>query len=180
LAAPDGVGFHGVHRPHLEEAVNPALLHIEPLAFVGKNRRPLFIEVPVPQESGPYLSSTSSAVAWVERPFPKTGSVRAALRQAAPTALFAEVVHATMQASEENEWGCVVKTIAEAESRLAEYDFTDYDVLDRENAPWLPEGVTHVFVPTDRKYLGTAFVCEGDWAAVVVHNASRGMSVVQP
>jgi hypothetical protein len=90
------------------------------------------------------------------------------------------VVNATTQASEENEWGCVVKTIAEAESRLAEYDFTDYDALDRENAPWLPDGVTHVFVPSVRKYLGTIFVCENNYASVVVHNASRGMSVVRP
>jgi hypothetical protein len=94
--------------------------------------------------------------------------------------LFAEVVNAVIQASDEHEWGCVVKTVAEAEARLAEYDFAEYDVLDRDNAPWLPGSVTHVFVPAERKYLGTAFVCEGDWAAVVVHNASRGMGIVRP
>lgn len=160
--------------------MNPALLHIEPLAFGGKGRRPLFLEVPVPQESGPYLISTTRAFAWVESPFPKTGCVRSALRQSAPTTLFAEVVNAVIQASDEHEWGCAVKTVAEAEARLAEYDFTEYDVLDRENATWLPDSITHVLVPSDRKYLGTAFVCEGDWAAVVVHNASRGMSVVRP
>jgi len=151
------------------------LLDFVPLA-AGK--LPLMIEVPVPPESGPYLVTSSKAVTWREAPF-SGGFVRAVVRQVQPNLLFAELLEAVMAASETYGWGSVVASVGEAEARMQEYDFSEYDVLDHENAPWLPASVRFAIVPTDRAYVGTVFVAD-DSAAAVVHNPSRGICIVRP
>ena len=153
----------------------PPLLSVCSLSTT--NRRPLLIEVPVPSETGPYLVTSAAACMWVDRPF-KTGMVRAAVRAISPVDLFRTILETIMQASQDFDWGAVVPTFKEAEDRMAEYDLSDFDILSPDTVDWLPEGVSHILVPVEREYLGTVFV-SGDYAAAVVHNASRGISVVR-
>lgn len=151
------------------------LLDIVPLTSAAK--LPFMIEVPVPPESGPYLVTSSKSVTWRDTPF-SGGFVRAAVRKVPPPTLFAELLEAVMCASEAHDWGAIVASVGEAEARMQEYDFSEYDVLDHENAPWLPASVRFAMIPTNRAYVGTVFVAN-DSAAAVAHNPSRGICVVR-
>lgn len=151
------------------------LLSVCPLAT--DKRRPLLIEVSVPPETGPYLVTSTNSCMWVERPF-KTGMVRAAVRSVSPSDLFRLVVEKIVTASDDSDWGAVVSTFKDAEARMIEYDLPEFDILSPDTVDWLPVGVSHILVPVEREYLGTVFV-SGGYAAAVVHNASRGISIVR-
>lgn len=153
----------------------PSLLSVCPLAT--DKRRPLLVEIPVPPETGPYLVTSTNSCMWVERPF-KTGVVRAAVRAVPPSDLFRLVLEMVVTASEDSGWGAVVPTFKDAEDRMIEYDLPDFDILSPDTVNWLPVGVSHILVPVEREYLGTVFV-SGGYAAAVVHNASRGISIVR-
>ena len=161
----------------MEEDVNPALLHIHQLPQ-GKGV-PHMIEVPVHPDSAPYLVSTTKGWLWVEKPL-KNGCVRAALRKSYPNDLFKEVLHEIIKASNDEDWGVVCPSLGSASERMSEYDLDEHEVLDRSEIGWINPGVQSVLVPVSRTFFGTVFISPGPqiMSGVVVHNASRGISVV--
>lgn len=157
-------------------------------------RTPLMLEVPVMKElEGPFLVTSSKSLIWVDK-FP-TDVVRAAVRKVPPDFMFRDMIISTRGKSEEMGWENVFPSTAEglksALGHLEEYELTPAQVLVGSNfdvsifstepteTTWVPEGWA-VIVPVDRTYLGTSFdFGDGQWAGVL-HNASRGLSILTP
>ncbi len=157
--------------------MNPSLLQVQQLPQ-GKGV-PHMIEVPVHPDSAPYLVSSTRGWLWIPKPL-KNGCVRAALRTSYPNDLFKEVMEEILKASTAEGWGVVCPTLGSASERMSEYDLDEHEVLDRSEVSWIPSGVQSILLPVSRTFFGTVFISPGPktMAGVVVHNASRGVSVV--
>jgi len=67
---------------------------------------PLILEFQVPEETAPYLVSSSSSVLWINEAHP--GSlIKAAVRESTPGAFFREVIEAVAAMGLQQEWGNV-------------------------------------------------------------------------
>lgn len=145
---------------------------------------PLFAEVPVHEDTAPYLVTSNKGPLWIDRSF--AGVVRSAvLRTPWKEALgetYLGVVRAVRQQGELAEWGNVFPNTPTgyigAEAYLRSYGLEKFDLLAHgDENPWVPEG-SAVLVPTDRMYLGFVGVFNTEAYTVVVHNPSRGMAVL--
>lgn len=170
---------------------NPSLLEIIPLPKKGKIQA--FTVVPVSPETAPYLVTSSKSVVWVKSP--KEGNVVwAAIRnRCAPTFLYEEMFRSILDKSMEEGWENVFSQsqVDKACMRLCEYDIVETELLVGPDFPvedlkipafpveWLPAGYA-VVVPSNRAFLGSLMdFANGEFAAVV-HNASRGISILVP
>lgn len=151
------------------------------------------MEFPVSPESAPYLVSSTRTVLWVERAF--NDRVRAAARRVETGALMLEIIRAVQKRGREEKWGnafpFTAQGVKDAISYLEYFGLTDVEILlnpandlwdqDQEPArtrlPWLPVGMG-VVVPMDRSYLGFQARTPTNRLLSLVHNPSRGMSIL--
>ena len=146
-------------------------------------------------DAGPFLITSSKDVMWVERAFPG-GFLRVAVRKVSPEGLFRTLIEAVAQKGSELEWGNVVKDpshkgMTKAIEHLHYYGFEDLELLHSDKfkptnvvgipatpVEWLPEG-WGVLVPKDRSYVGTVYDHGDGVVGAVLHNASRGVAILQ-
>jgi hypothetical protein len=153
------------------------------------------LEVPLSRElDGPFLVSSSKGFIWIADKFP-SGVVRVAPRHAPVLFLFREALYEIAKMSRENEWGSfhppTLKGVKAAVDHLAGYEFEEVEVLygegfntallpkelPRHEEVWVPKNWA-VVLPTEKAYVGTAFDFATGQAALVVHNASRGVGII--
>ena len=168
------------------------LMSISLLKVVGwpAPKRPIMIDnVPVPKECAPFLVTSTRSLLWVAG---HNGGVRLAVRQCAPGDLFREVVEQVALRSLEDGWGSVLPVggLEEGLGYLESFGVPNPCFLHSPawsgptlkggtEASWLPNG-WGVLIPQDRDYLGVAYDFGDGYVAGVVHNAARGMVVLQP
>lgn len=162
------------------------LLHIEPVKMApttqdGKTKLPLYLEVFLKSDEGPYLVTSSTGLLWREKPLvSEPRMLRTALREVSPASLFTSILEAIITFSDKSGLGIVTPTVREADARMAKHGMGACDTLDRVKAPWLPHGVSYVLVPVDREQLGTVFIFEGtSRVAAVMQGVSRAISIVR-
>lgn len=203
------------------------LLHYTRLQSQTLQRKgvmPLMLEYPVPEETGPYLVSSSSSVLWVTELHPNS-TVKAAVREVSLGDFFREVVEAVAVMGRQQEWGNVhpltLEGLQAAIEHVSYYDLAPLELLiprahqagsadqpsdeDAENqskaslvalmppglrplieevglpfrpSSWVPDGMI-VVVPKDRTFVGVVNQVTPKKIAGVVHNAARGIGVVQ-
>jgi len=175
------------------------LLQVSPVP-ARRGATPLFIESKVNPESAPFLVSSRKAMLWVQRSS-MAGFVRAAVRTGVEDngEMYLEVVRAIAQMGSEAEWGNVQpwteEGLQEALSYLAYFGFTEVELLIPNTkeaakfvstqteceitvADWLEPGMV-VAIPKDRSFVGSLGRIDEDSVVVVVHNPSRGVTVVR-
>lgn len=110
------------------------LLHISRLQSKATQRKgvmPLMLEFQVPEETAPYLVSSSSSVMWINE---APGSlVKAAVRESTPGAFFQEIIKAVAKMGLQQEWGNVhpltVEGLQAAIDHVAFYDLGPLELL---------------------------------------------------
>jgi len=167
-----------------------------------KGKTPLLVEnIPVDPECAPYLVTSSEGVAWIEKPHPGD-VVRAAVRTVTPGQVFTELLEAIIKRSLRDKWGSVQpyteKGLQKAIQYLDSYGLTDIEILMPPTAKtkwpkwllkknlnlhvrpssWIPEGHL-VVIPHERDYVGMIGHLDGQRVAALVHNASRGVTVLR-
>ena len=146
---------------------------------------PLFVEIPVYEESAPYLVTSNKGLVWIDAPF--GGSVRSALVKSdwktdLPEA-FREVIRAVVARGREFSWRNsfpnTPRGVASAKNYLRSYGLEPVEILTRDEGvnAWIPEGCA-VVVPKDRSYLGVVGIWDEERNTVVVHNPARGIAVL--
>ena len=171
------------------------LLQVVQLPRKGIQGAPLFVEIPVHDETAPYLVTSNKGLLWVESSL-KGGMVRSAMiRGSWKKDLFEryrDVAMAVIRRGKEESWGNLFPDTSEGETAAEEYmeslGHDAVETLDHDASPrvqgvlhakntWIPEGCGLV-VPRDRTYLGMVGVWDDNTYTVVVHNPSRGMAVL--
>lgn len=169
------------------------LLHLVQLPRSGIGGVPLFIEVPVHEETAPYLVTAHKGPLWIEHPHDR-GVVRSAMvRGSWKTDLhkrYFAMTLAVIQRGLERSWGNVFPSDGEKGAReyLESFGHEDLELLTHDAKPrvggvlhakntWIPEGCA-VLVPRDRSYLGSVGVWDDNTYTVILHNPSRGMAVL--
>jgi hypothetical protein len=174
---------------------------LQPLQGARKGTgHPLWVEVPVEQETAPYLVTSTQGVLWVPAPVVQVEQehmARAAVRQGPLNVLYGELVLAVLAAGRAYDWGNTQPMTRlgyqNALEHMASYDITDVDVLCAEGSAtlavqdwgvacqscvWMPQGHL-VVVPQDRSLLGVVCCLPPlNRFACVIHNAARGMVVL--
>ena len=196
---------------------------------------PLMVEYTVPEETAPYLVSSSSSVMWISEAHPGP-LVKAAVREGTLGSFFREVIDAVAAMGRQQNWGNVhpltYQGLEAAINHLSFYDLDplelliprahppgsgtrsteDEDDFDGEvpigapEAPqrvsqvalmppelrslieeaglpfrpsaWVPDG-TIIVVPKDRSFVGLVHQVTAKKVVGVVHNAARGIAIVQ-
>lgn len=171
-------------------------------AMQKKGVRPLLLEFQVSPESAPYLVTSTQGVLWVEEPFPGN-VIRSAVREmGAPGALFTEMVQAVATRGVDDAWGNVFpytqSGLESAMAYLESYGLDDVEVLvPTKSAPtrpewmktakcghhvrpasWVPEGWA-IVVPIDKGFVGMLGHLSPKHVVAAVHNASRGIAILQ-
>lgn len=176
---------------------SPIPLLTQMIVMPGGQKTPMMMEVPVSSElDGPFLFLSSKSYFWAEHSF-KHGFLRTAVRKILKPLLFRELVEIIATSSLERQWGNVHPSTREGVvagfSHLADYDILDVEVLygsgfdlsilpddvNAVEASWAPDGWALV-LPTDRSFLGTTFNFGGNQHGSLIHNASRGIAIIQP
>jgi hypothetical protein len=169
------------------------LLHFVHLPGGGKGV-PLLVEIPVHEESAPYLvTSNKKGMLWIERSF--NGVVRSAMLETdwkeAIDGVALDLIRTVRKRGIEQSWGntfpLTTDGVVGARDYLKSYGFEDVEILVHNTYelaneviyPCIPAGCA-VMVPKDRAYLGILGVLGQDNAryTVVVHNPSRGMAIL--
>jgi hypothetical protein len=158
------------------------------------NRIPVMLDgVPVPAEAAPFLITSSKNLLWVERAFGE-GFLRLGVRESTLGDLFRALVESIAEEGFKRDWGNVAPAtkdgVLKGLAYLRSYDLMDatllygddFDIsvapsIPRVPADWLPP-TWAVMVPS-REYVGTAFLFGKGNVGAVVHNASRGVVVLQ-
>lgn len=181
------------------------LLHVvrfTPRALQKRGAVPLLMEFPVNPETAPFLVTSTGSLQWVHEAFPNN-VIRAAVRRgASKDAVFSEAVEAIVSLSREAQWGNLqpftLEGLRAATEHVAGYELTDLEVLvhaPREGeyvfpnwfadqglpvkpVTWLPPN-TAVVVPKDREYVGFLGLVGTSGVLAVIHNASRGLGILQ-
>tara|TARA_Y100000389_G_C17219950_1_gene392843 strand:+ start:128 stop:643 length:516 start_codon:yes stop_codon:yes gene_type:complete len=171
--------------------MNPNLLAV---VRHSSGRMPVMLDgVPVPPEAAPFLITSSKKLLWVERAFGE-GFLRLGVRETTLGDLFRSLVESIAEEGFKREWGNVLPSTKEGVLKglayLHSYDLSDatllygddFDIsvapaIPRVPAEWLPPKWA-VMVPS-REYVGTAFTFGKGHVSAVVHNASRGVVVLQ-
>lgn len=171
--------------------MNPNLLSV---IHHTADRQPVMLDgVPVPPEAGPFLITSSKGLLWVERAFGE-GFLRLGVREIPLGDLFRSMVEQIASEGVEREWGNVLPATKDGVVKGLAYlhyyglsDATlvygeDFDIslataIPRAPADWMPP-TWAVLVP-GREYVGTAFQFGSAHVGAVVHNASRGIVVLQ-
>ncbi len=171
--------------------MNPNLLSIVNYAA---GRIPIMLDgVPVPEESAPFLITSSKDLLWVERAF-GGGFLRLGVRDCTLGDLFCSMVRSIADEGSERGWGNVLPAtkdgLLNGLAHLHSYGLSDASLLyggdfdisiaasvPRIPADWMPP-TWAVLVPS-REYVGTAFQFGKGNVGAVVHNASRGVVVLQ-
>jgi|TARA_R110000824_G_scaffold48399_25_gene136757 hypothetical protein len=173
--------------------MNPSLTSF--VSWPTKKNALMLDQVPASEdpEAGPFLITASKGVLWVERAFPG-GFLRVATQHTEPETLFRLMVEAVAARGGESEWGNVDtathKGMSQGISHLHYYGFKDLECLcgkgfkpkDVVGIPattvdWLPDG-WGVLLPKDRSYVGTVYDLGEGTLGGVLHNASRGVVVL--
>lgn len=111
------------------------LLHVSRLQSKAAQRKgvmPLMLEFQVPEETAPYLVSSSSSVMWINEAY--SGSlVKAAVRESLLGTFFQEVIEAVTVMGRQQEWGNVhpltVEGLRAAIDHVAFYDLGPLELL---------------------------------------------------
>jgi hypothetical protein len=181
------------------------LLHVvrfTPKALQKKGAIPLLMEFPVNPETAPFLVTSTSALQWVHEAFPND-VIRAAVRRGtSKDTVFTEVFEAIVSLGREAQWGNVHPFSADglraAVDHVVGYELTDLEILvhaPKEGAYALPSWITDqglpvksvtwlpvdtaLVVPKDREYVGFLGLVGTSGVLAVIHNASRGLGVLQ-
>jgi len=162
---------------------------------------PALMEFNVPP-TPPYLVTSSRRLFWLTRSH--QDKIRAAVREIEVRSnLYLEIIDAVTEEGIRREWGNVHPLTTEGLEAAVEhvtfYGLKDLKILSHpdtwmdmgfEHAPgtfggaavvpvqWIGEG-TMVVIPGNREFLGFVLELGGNLMVSVVHNASRGMSVVR-
>ena len=160
-------------------------------------KRPLMIDnVPASTDpdAGPFLVTSSRSLLWVERAF-DAGFLRVAVREDHPDSLYRNLIEEIAIQGVAREWGNVhpssKRGVLAAMAHLSYYDLPDpvllygsgFDIgvapaVERLPVDWLPP-TWGVIIPSDRSFVGTAYVFGGGHLGAVVHNPSRGVCIVR-
>ena len=144
--------------------------------------------------AGPFLITSSKSLMWVERAF-RGGFLRVAVRQSSAHDLFRILVERVASEGVLREWGnvhpCSKEGVLAALAHLSYYELSDpillygadFDIsvasdLPRAPADWLPPS-WGVVIPSDRQFVGTAFLFREGNVGAVVHNAARGVVILK-
>ena len=150
----------------------------------GVKGTPLFVEIPVHEDSAPYLVTSNKGPLWIEESL--KGVVRSALIKVDPMGVnnhFRQVVQYVLARGVADHWGNDFPNTpqgrAGAEAYLRSYGLEPTELIahDEGTNSWVPEGCA-VLVPKDRSYLGIVGELGEGAHTVVVHNPSRGMAVL--
>jgi hypothetical protein len=160
-------------------------------------KTPFLVEVPIQEDlEGPFLVTSSKSQIWIEDKFP-SGIVRSAVVKAPREFLFRACFQRVFEQAQRSSWGSVhpptPQGIRAALERLAYYGFSEVDIffgdgfvqdLLPENSScfeevWVPAGWA-VLLPRDKSFVGTLFDFGQERNSIVIHNASRGISLVVP
>jgi hypothetical protein len=177
---------------------------LEVVRFRDSGKMPLLIDdILVNPETAPYLVSSTQGLVWVEKA--GTGNkIRAAVNhdKIPPGHLFFSVIQEVAARSRSDSWGSVRpftrEGLKEAVAYLNFYELLDFELLvsswskdensgfglgeDSLDIPvcscsWLPKGWA-VLVPRDRSFVGTLGHLSNYRTIVIVHNASRGIAIL--
>lgn len=159
---------------------------------VRANKIPQMMEFPVNAELGPFLVSSTRSVLWVNK-VSRDSRVRAAVRER--RGLEQEILASIIDMGTRAQWGNVhplsSEGVAECVAHLQSYDFEEIECLSSasttldgvalgdvalEIVDWMPVDCL-LFVPVDRRYVGTMALVSESQAMCVIHNASRGVAV---
>ncbi len=172
---------------------------ISPVQVISQDykKTPFLIEVPVQEDlDGPFLVTSSKSQIWVEDKFP-SGVIRSAVIRAPREFLFRSCVQRVFEQAQKSSWGSVhpptPQGIRAAQDHLAYYGFSEVEVFFGEGFPqdlvpehtpafeevWVPAGWA-VILPRDKSFVGTLFDFGQERNSIVIHNASRGISLVVP
>jgi hypothetical protein len=154
------------------------------------------VEVPSDPDSGPLLiTSGSRPLMWLSSPL-RGKFVRLAIRRCEDLgSILSQIVRAVSDEGHRLGWGNnfppTKSGVLDATARVHYYELPspvlvcgpDFDTelapaIDHVVVSWMEPGWA-VVVP-DREYVGTAFLIGSDYVAAVVHNPSRGISVIRP
>jgi len=101
-------------------------------ALQRKGVMPLMLEYPVPEETGPYLVSSTSSVMWITELHPNS-TVKAAVRETTPGNFFREVIEAVSAMGRQQNWGNVhpltLEGVRAAIQHVASYDLDPLELL---------------------------------------------------
>lgn len=165
-----------------------------PDVILSLSKTGLFIELPVNEESAPFLVSKTRGLLWLEAAHRK--QIRAAVVPGTPSDdLFLQVVREVQSKGIERQWGNsfpnTPEGLTEALAYLRYYEQDELELLTSDLefeaspsweavtvviAPWVPKGCV-VIVPQDRQYLGMVGLFK-DAHTVVLNNPTRGMAIV--
>lgn len=135
-----------------------------------------YLEFQVSKKTAPYLVTSSKALVWTPNPG-KKGIVRAAYREhSSPTVIYREIFWSIYTVGRDFQWGNIFSEEVAANEYITGYDVGPVVLI--EEAPWLPKGFS-VVVPQDRGFLGTICKVNETAYAAIVHNAARGMAIIQ-
>ncbi len=174
--------------------MNPNLLSI---VEMPTKRVPVMLDrIPASEAdgAGPFLITSSKSLMWVERAF-RGGFLRVAVRQSNADDLFRDLVERIASEGVRREWGNVHPDskdgVLSALAHLSYYGLSDpillygedFDIsvasdLPRAPADWLPPS-WGVIIPSDREFVGTAFLFREGNVGAVVHNAPRGVVILK-
>lgn len=111
------------------------LLHVTRLSSPATQRpgvQPLMVEFTVPEETAPYLVSSSSSVLWVNQTYGPS-LIKAAVRSVSLGAFFREVLDAVVVMGRQQEWGNVhpltVAGLRAAVDHVASYELAPLELL---------------------------------------------------
>jgi len=169
-----------------------------------KGKIPLMVDdIGVNPETAPYLVSSTKDLVWIEKAHPGN-KIKAAVRHGmVPGEIFWAVIEVVAARSRADQWGSVLPYTAAglkaATDYLDFYGLIDMEVLvplegkDKPKRPywlsakvldlpirpcsWIPDGWV-VLVPRDRSFVGTIGHLTNKDAVVIVHNASRGIAIL--
>lgn len=165
-----------------------------PDVVLSLSKTGLFIELPVNEESAPFLVSKTRGLLWLDVAHRK--QIRAAVVPGAPSDdLFLRIVREVQSRGVERQWGNsfpnTPEGLTDALGYLRYYEQDELDLLTSDTefepqpgweavtvcqAPWVPKGCA-VVVPQDRQYLGMVGLFK-DAHTVVLNNPTRGMAIV--
>ena len=162
--------------------------------LTAKEERALFLEFPVEPQCAPFLVTATKSLMWVDKTN-SLGNVRSAFQPPKKTdEIYSKIVEEIKVKSEELGWGLTFSLdksgLKGALERLAYYGIEDIEfIAPASGVPneLIPDNATRVswltnrviIVPKNRDYLGNLLTTPRKKVMALIHNASRGICILE-
>jgi hypothetical protein len=146
----------------------PMIFEVVQIEAEPHKKNPLFLEIPVPEKTFPYLignpKKDAPILRWIEQPSTR-GTVLSWGLSSSIEEIVACMVSLVLERDKTDKWDCSHIHIEQAQARMAQVGITETRLVE------------NMLVPKDPSLLGTIILMNGR-KFPVIHNPSRGFCLL--